>query len=75
MTTKLGATLRAARLAKRLTLQQLAALVGCSHVHLSKLETGAYWNPGAVLALSLAEALDLDVARLCQLAREAGSTK
>lgn len=75
MTTKLGATLRAARLAKRLTLQQLAARVGCSHVHISKLETGVYWNPSAAVALGLAEALDIDVARLCRLAREAGGTK
>lgn len=75
MTTKLGATLRAARLAKRLTLQQLAARVGCSHVHISKLETGVYGNPSAAVALGLAEALDIDVARICRLAREAGSAK
>lgn len=72
MTTKLGATLRAARTAKKLTLQQLAAQVGCTHVHISKLETGVYCNPGAVLALNLAEALDLSVADVCRLARESG---
>lgn len=75
MTTKLGALLRAARLAKELTLQQLAAQVGCSHVNLSKLETGVCSNPSAVLVLGLSEALGLSVESLCRAARESGRSR
>ena len=58
-----GAALRAARRAKKLTQEQVAAQVGCSVETLSNAERGASL-PGLELFLKLAATLEIDLVAL-----------
>jgi putative transcriptional regulator len=56
-----GNRIAALRKSKHLTQAELAKLVGISRPYLSDIETGKYKNPGSLVLLRLAKALDAKV--------------
>lgn len=65
--TRLGQAVRTARLKKGLSQEQTTQAIGLDLAWLSRLEAGRYANPDPVRLLRLAEALDIDPARLDKL--------
>ena len=55
----MGNRISALRKQKHLTQTMLAQIVGVSRPYLSDVETGKYKNPGSLLLLRLAKALDV----------------
>ncbi len=68
MTASLGATLRDARAAHGLSLQQVAERAGCSAAYVHKLEMDRVRTPSPRVLARLAEALGLDYSELMRAA-------
>ena len=68
----LGATLKAARLAARLSLRDVERRTGVRSGHLSQIETNTIARPEMAILWELAAAYDLDFARLLALAGYGG---
>lgn len=64
---RLGHAIRTARLKRGLSQEQTTQATGLDLAWLSRLEAGRYVNPDPVRLLRLAEALDIDPARLDKL--------
>lgn len=62
----LGVRLKELRMAKKLSLQDLADKVGASKAHIWELETGRSKNPSIVLLSEIAKALGVSVAVLIE---------
>lgn len=71
----LGATVRKYRERAGLSIRQLAATAEVNYAYLSRIENGIYTNPGADLLQRIAEALDIDPAKLLRFIGVKPSTK
>jgi len=66
----LGALIRVARHRKRLTLHGLAEQTGYDYSWLHRLESGHYTSPNPMHLARIAEALDIDPARIDRVSRD-----
>ena len=69
-----GAVIREARLARGLTLRQLAAQVDSTASYLCEIEGGKYHGLGLLLAVRVAKALRIPLKRLADAVLAAGAT-
>jgi len=66
----LGALIRVARHRKRLSLHGLAEQTGYDYSWLHRLESGQYTSPNPMHLVRIAEALDIDPARIDRVSRD-----